>query len=178
MVFVVGLSVYPWQSQNIAAQATASPGRPFQLTLHESFVTPDGTETLKAIRLQEVDAQGYWEQTRTPVGKAGGTKESYTPDGSFLSKGDERINLPAPGSARSAESHSRTAEWYTNRLDFVGTEVLAGLTAYRLRNPHGDKGEWVELAYALETGTLPIKLIHHFEDGSELRVIAVRFVSR
>jgi hypothetical protein len=50
------------------------------------------------------------------------------------------------------------------------------LTAYRIRNPEGDKGGWVELAYALETGTLPIRLIHHFEDGSELRVEAVKIV--
>lgn len=175
LVFAVGVAAYPWQG-NKTSQVEPQVRRPFQLTLHESTISADGKEALKAVRVQEVDERGYWEQTRTPVGKSGETKIQHTPEGYTASRGTDSLPLLAHSDIESpAATRPRAREFYVSRPDFVGTETIAGLTAYRLRNPSPDRqGEWVELAYALETFTLPIRLIHHFEDGTELRVEAVK----
>jgi hypothetical protein len=173
-VFVLGLATYSVSSFQQSKKDQVEPARAFKLVLIESDTDANGVESFKAIRVKEVDAQGYWRSAVHSIGKSSETEYEHTSEGLFLTKDEERTLMSKRPSPLEMWQKTRMVTFYENHPDLIGTDVIAGLKVYRLRVPLEQENGWLEMANSPKIGHSPLRIILHKPDGSEHRIEAVR----
>ena len=174
-VFVFGVASYTVFSFQQSQKGRIEPARAFTLVLVESDVDPSGVETFKAIRTQNVDANGDWNEAVHPIGKVGHAQYSRTADGVSVSNGKQSFTIPQEPRPTAVREKTRTIGFYETSRAFVGTDTVAGLKVYRLRSKFDNEQEgWLETSYSPTTGIMPLRTIIHRPDGSEKRIETFR----
>lgn len=160
----------------------AVPPRAFKATQLETYVSADGEETIRNIRICNVKEDGSWSEVWKSVGHEGESTHTGNPQtGEYTSRvGKESLTMPNTNRAtdlalfRSREYLMRAREGFQKR-----TERIAGLEAVvsRSENPE-TPGHWIESGHAPETGPFWLRMIYHQADGSEVRIETVSVVFR
>jgi hypothetical protein len=145
----------------------------------EYRVAPDGARTLVGRRIRRVKSNGEWRQSRydSPSDEANqhaleSAVLAATEEGVFAKSPEfsERKFLSKPATGVMKECF-RSHKCLRNQLRFVRNGRLAGLKVYVLRFNAPDPSHpiaWVEKSYSPKTGYIPLRTVHHFQDGSEM----------
>lgn len=156
------------------------PPRAFNATQIETYVSANGEETVRHIRICHVKEDGSWTEVWKSVGREGETTHTGNPlTGEYTSStGKESMTIPNtnPGTNlalfRNREYLMRAKEGYQKK-----TERIAGLEAVVSHAESAEiPGLWIETGHAPETGPFYLRMIYHSPDGSEVRIETVRVV--
>ncbi len=145
------------------------------ITVHYR-VSSDGLKTITGRRIRYVKANGEWRQTRYDPQSSGSSNESPV-----FAATDEGVYTKVPGHSERnfisnmADQHMqecfRSVRCLSNQLSLVRIDEIAGLKVYVLRDEvkvSGNPIEWIEKSYSPKTGYLPLRIVNHFRDGSEI----------
>ncbi|MCY7391066.1 MAG: hypothetical protein LH647_06045 [Leptolyngbyaceae cyanobacterium CAN_BIN12] len=181
IVFLTGLTTYSVksyqqsQSSQQLQEETPEPARAYVLTSLVAKVDANRIKTITAIHVQEVDAEGNWVVKRTFIGRAGEIRTEVS--GQNYTRTDLRGNQITGTVPQAKDTEMfrkmRSETFLKNHPKLLGTETIAGLVAYRIKSLDED-GRWVEQAFSPRTGYIPLRLIDHSADGTEIVIEAVK----
>jgi len=183
-VFLLGVFAFAGFSYRRVRVNKSWPSRPLRMIQLEYSVDAQGQEIYRALRVHDVDINGYWHTIRYGVGSA--SKIEYKKDDSNailgnangagwtqLDSGPSSANYQGGMWEMSKKMH--TQAYYDSNPNIVGTEHIAGFKVYRNRNvSKDDPGTWVEQDNCPEVGMAPLRTIVHSADGHETIVEAVK----
>ena len=177
-IFLVGIAIFTsvsLKSKNLQDDKP-EPARAFTLTEHESSVDKEGNKTLNAVTTQDVDDKGNSVFTKKYKGKD--KWEKYETNEKGISGTDSTGNtssreLPPASETAKVKDRMRTKSFYVNNPNFAGTEMLFGLTVYKLSYAY-ESGKKVEAYHSLQTGRFPLKYIATRSDGYQTIIETVK----
>lgn len=167
--------------ENIATDV--EPARAFILDSVQTHINAKGVASAPIYTTRYVKANGEWklgpygfkpENTQTNKGL---NFYAGTSDGVVAKRGgSDSLRSVSPSPDQEMFNYFRTHSSLRSNPRFVRTEQLAGLKVYVLRTEFDDSRaeQWVEESYSPMTGCIPLRLISHFRDGSEMRKEAIR----
>ena len=177
-----GVSANQVQDKEISVN-DVEPARAFVLDSVQTRVDANGVATVTARTTRYVKANGEWRLGpygfKPEDGPANKGLNFYagTPDGVVSKRaGSDSLRSVSPSADQQMLDYFRTHSSLRNDPRFVRTEQLVGLKVYVSRTEFTDPQleEWVEESYSPVTGFTPLRLVHHFRDGSEIRIEAIR----
>lgn len=158
----------------------AVPPRAFKATQIETYVSADGEETVRNIRICNVKEDGSWIEVWKAVGHEWESTHTGNPQtGEYTSSvGKESITMPNTNPVTNLALY-RNKEYLMRAKEGAQkkTEKIAGLEAVVSHEESPEiPGHWIESAHAPETGPFWLRMIYHQPDGSEVRIETVRVV--
>lgn len=159
--------------------------RSFVVTSIESRVSTDGAVKLTGSRTRYVRANGDWRLVlhgpKGSVNPPSASEKGSTGDVVYASSA-EGVFAKAPGSdhrrsvSKSADEnmlkHFRSHYLLRSHPEFVRTDEICGLKVY-VHRVEGS-GYWLESSYSPKTGMTPLRTVAHLDDGSEVRIEAIK----
>lgn len=163
---------------NILQTQKVYPARSYVMISTTTSVSPDGVPRVRGMRTRWVTAANEWKEVVTSIQPDGKTLSRTTfskPEGAYAV--DEKTNsLQYIGATSKHGDKFRSTEFMYQREGFVRKDVLLGFETfvYRIPSNTGTPNEYIDVHYAPEIGSVPVKTVMHAPDGRETIVEAIR----
>jgi hypothetical protein len=167
------------------------PAVPYVMITTHYRVSSDGAKTSTGDTIRHVNSNGEWRETRYVPSKNGSYNEqddinkalavfAGTQEGVFAKatgQAEKKFVSQWPSPDDQMQQCFRSPICLKKQLSFVRMDEVAGLPVYVLRTEMKDPAhpmEWVEQTYSPKTGLIPLRVVNHFRDGSEMGAEAVK----
>lgn len=156
-----------------------APARGFKIFYLVSEVSTNNQETIKSLRIRDTESTGDWRETVYPIGGKESMEITANSSGVNIKQSNGK-EFPLQGQSPSSENmnRARADTYYKTHPEFTGrTDTIAGIDVFILRatmsRGNGEKGYFERYCTPL-TGTIPLKMVAYFPDGTKHKTEALK----